>query len=113
MTLALRFFVLLAVVGVYFSLPESTPIQGGDSSRGGKKMYGLIGKMRAVEGKRDALIGILLQGVNEMPGCLSYIVAKDPADADTIWVTEVWDDKASHKASLALPPVREAITKGK
>ncbi len=25
-----------------------------------------------------------------MPGCLSYIVAKDLADATTIWATEVW-----------------------
>src|SRR5271170_2953308 len=48
-----------------------------------------------------------------MPGCLSYIVAKDPADATTIWVTEVWEDRASHKASLSLPAVREAMAKGK
>jgi quinol monooxygenase YgiN len=75
-------------------------------------MYGLIGKMTAVEGKRDELIAILLQGTKEMPGCLSYIVAKDPADATTIWVTEVWEDQASHKASLSLPAVREAIAKG-
>jgi quinol monooxygenase YgiN len=48
-----------------------------------------------------------------MPGCLSYIVAKDPADTTSIWVTEVWEDKASHEASLALSAVREAIAKGK
>jgi quinol monooxygenase YgiN len=28
-------------------------------------------------------------------------------------VTEVWEDQASHKASLSLPAVREAIAKGK
>lgn len=76
-------------------------------------MYGLIGKMKAAEGQRDALIGILLEGVADMPGCLSYVVAKDPADADAIWVTEIWDSQASHKASLSLPTVREAITRGK
>ena len=37
-----------------------------------------------------------------MPGCLSYVVAEDPTDPDAIWVTEVWKDKASHAASLAL-----------
>jgi quinol monooxygenase YgiN len=48
-----------------------------------------------------------------MPGCLSYIVARDPTDSDAIWVTEVWDNKASHEASLSLPSVRDAITRGK
>ena len=82
-------------------------------SQGEGKMYGLIGKMTAVAGQRDALIAILLEGVSGMPGCLSYVVAKDPADANAIWITEVWDSQASHDASLALPSVREAITRGK
>ena len=76
-------------------------------------MYGLIGKMRAVTGQRDALIAILLEGVSGMPGCLSYVVAQDPADADAIWVTEVWDSQDSHKASLSLPSVKDAISRGK
>jgi quinol monooxygenase YgiN len=72
-------------------------------------MYGLIGKMRAHPGKRDALVEILLRSTGAMPGCLSYIVARDPADADAIWITEVWDNEASHKASLSLPSVQAAI----
>jgi len=76
-------------------------------------MYGLIGKMTAVSGQRDALIALLLESVSEMPGCLSYIVAKDPADANTIWITEVWDSQSSHKASLSLPSVKQAIARGK
>jgi len=76
-------------------------------------MYGLIGKMLAAPGKRDELIKILLDGVSGMPGCLSYIVAKDPADTAAIWVTEVWDRKDSHAASLKLPSVRAAIAKGR
>ena len=76
-------------------------------------MYGLIGKMTAVPGQRDALIAILLDGVGGMPGCLSYVVAKDTTDANAIWITEVWDSQASHKASLALPAVRLAITRAK
>lgn len=76
-------------------------------------MYGLIGKMTAVAGKRDELIAILLEGVSGMPGCLSYVVAKDPADADGIWITEVWDSQESHKASLSLPSVKQAITRGR
>jgi quinol monooxygenase YgiN len=45
-------------------------------------MYGLIGKIHAVPGQRDALATILLEGTQGMPGCLSYVVAADPIDAD-------------------------------
>ena len=76
-------------------------------------MYGIIGKMKTVAGQRDALISILLEGVSSMPGCLSYVVAQDPADADAVWVTEVWDSQASHKASLSFPTVKDAISRGK
>jgi quinol monooxygenase YgiN len=76
-------------------------------------MFGLIGRMRAVAGKRDELIGILLSGTGSMPGCLSYVIARDPADADALWVTEVWTDEASHKASLSLPEVQAAIARGR
>jgi quinol monooxygenase YgiN len=75
-------------------------------------MYGLIGKMTAVAGERDALVAILLEGTGAMPGCLSYVVATDPADADGLWITEVWDSQASHQASLALPSVQAAIKEG-
>ena len=76
-------------------------------------MYGLIGKMRCTPGNRDQLASILLGGTTAMPGCLSYIVANDPTDDDALWITEVWDSAASHRASLALPDVQQAIAKGR
>jgi quinol monooxygenase YgiN len=76
-------------------------------------MYGLIGKMRAQPGQRDALIAILLEGTGNMPGCLSYGIPKDKADADAIWITDTWDSQARHKASLSLPSVQAAIAKGR
>ncbi len=76
-------------------------------------MYGLIGKIKATTGQRDVLIAILLQGVNELPGCLSYVVAQDPVEEDAIWVTEVWVSKESHQASLSLPSVQQAIARGR
>ena len=76
-------------------------------------MYGLIGKMVATPGNRDALAGIILGGTDAMPGCLSYVVAKDPRDGDALWITEVWDSADSHKASLSLPGVKEAISKAR
>lgn len=76
-------------------------------------MYGLIGRFVAVDGRRDELAAILLDGTGSMPGCLSYVVATDPADGNALWVTEVWRDEASHRASLALPSVRSAIARGR
>ncbi|MCC6261455.1 MAG: antibiotic biosynthesis monooxygenase, partial [Anaerolineales bacterium] len=34
-------------------------------------------------------------------------------DEDSIWITEVWDSAESHRASLALPSVQQAIARGK
>ena len=76
-------------------------------------MYGLIGKMRSTPGQRDALLAIQLEGTDAMPGCLSYVIARDPADPDAIWITEVWTDAASHKASLSLASVQQAIAKAR
>ena len=76
-------------------------------------MYGLIGKMKCTPGQRDTLIAILLEGVSGMPGCLSYVVAKDPTDPDAIWITEAWESQARHTASLSLPSVQAAITKAR
>ena len=76
-------------------------------------MYGLIGKMTAVSGQRDTLANAMLEGTTAMPGCLSYIIAHDPAEPDALWITEVWDNKESHAASLTLPAVKTAIAKGR
>ena len=76
-------------------------------------MYGLIGKLLAVPGRRDELVEILNAGSADMPGCLSYVVARDRKDGDAIWVTEVWETEAHHRASLQLPSVQEAIERGR
>lgn len=75
-------------------------------------MYGLIGKMLVVPGQREALTDILLEGACDMPGCLSYIIARDPQDGDGIWITEVWQSRQLHESSLELPSVKAAIAKG-
>lgn len=69
--------------------------------------------MTAVTGQRDALAAILLDATGAMPGCLSYVIAADPADPDALWITEVWDNAASHKASLGLAAVQAAIARAK
>jgi quinol monooxygenase YgiN len=98
------------------ALASSLPGCGGIASltsKGHIAMYGLIGKMKATAGQRDALIALLLKDVGDMPGCLNYIVARDPKDADAIWISEVWDSADSHRASLSLPRVRAAIERAK
>lgn len=73
-------------------------------------MYGLIGRMIAVEGRREELMAILKESVGgAMPGCQSYVVARCAQHPDGIWVTEVWDSAESHKASLQLQQVQDSI----
>ena len=63
--------------------------------------------------KGDEMIQILKESAADMPGCLSYVVAKDAAEENIIWVTEVWESMSSHDAALSLPAVKKAIPRGK
>ena len=76
-------------------------------------MHGVIAKISAVAGQRDALADILIEGTASMPGCISYLVAADATEPDAPWVTEVWESQSSHRASLQLPAVLAAIAKGR
>jgi quinol monooxygenase YgiN len=78
-----------------------------------EELYGLVGELKAVPGKRAELVGYLLDGTGAMPGNLAYIVAEDLSDPDSIWITEVWRSKADHANSLALPAVRETIARAR
>lgn len=69
--------------------------------------------MLAVNGKREELLAIMTDGNAPMPGCLSYVIARDPASEDGIWISEVWDSKANHTASLQLPHVQATIARAR
>ena len=75
-------------------------------------MYGLIGKIVAVPGKRTELTAILA-GMEAMAGCLNYVVAEDSSDTDAVWVTEVWETSEDHAASLRMQSVQAAIAQGR
>ena len=75
-------------------------------------MYGLIAHINIVDGKRDELVDILRKGTASMPGCQNYVIACDPNNPNAIWITEIWDTKESHAASLNLPQVQSAISQG-
>ena len=59
--------------------------------------FGVYGRMTALPGRRDALIerfaDLLRIGV---PGLESFSVTAALDDADTIWVTQIWTDRAAH-----------------
>jgi len=95
----------------YLSAVALTPVLAGSQEARG--MWGMIVKITLLPGKRDEMVEILQESAADMPGCLSYVVAKDVGDENTIWVTEVWDSMASHDASLSLPAVKNAIPRSK
>ena len=111
MTINRRHFVMAS--GAAFALGATLGTTSATANKGGTTMFGLIGKFTAKAGTRDELGSILLEGIGGMPGCLSYIVATDPADENTLWITEVWDTRDSHEASLKLPSVQDAIKRGR
>jgi len=111
MTIRRRAFLAVTSAASVVSVLSGWTLAHADTQ--GATMYGLIGKVTAVTGQRDALAAALLEGTAAMPGCLSYVIANDPADPESLWITEVWDAQASHQASLQLPEVKAAIAKGR
>ena len=73
--------------------------------------YGYLGSMRTRPGHRDEVVALLVDGASALraAGCDLYVVAVSDTDADMIWVTEVWQGKEQHDASLELPATRAAI----
>lgn len=76
-------------------------------------MYGLIGKITSINGKRNELVNILTAISTQLPNCLSYIVQTDTKNETDIWVSEVWISKEDHAHSLTLEPVLEALKNAK
>jgi len=71
-------------------------------------MYGLITKLTAWPGRRDALALTLLDPQVPRPGCCRYVVAFDPREDNAVWVTEAWISQDAHTAALT-PETRERL----
>lgn len=73
--------------------------------------FGMYNRLVAKPGQRDALTAILMRGVDGLRahGCELYVISHAADDADSVWVTEVWESREAHAASLQLPETREAI----
>lgn len=67
--------------------------------------------MRAQPGRRDDVVKLLLRDQSPLAeiGCRSYLVGTNDEHPDMIYVSEVWDSKDAHAASLQLPAVKAAI----
>jgi quinol monooxygenase YgiN len=57
-------------------------------------------------------VSLLLGGADSRreAGCDLYVVGVSDSDDTTIWVSEVWQTKEHHDASLQLPETRAAIS---
>ncbi|TYA13462.1 antibiotic biosynthesis monooxygenase [Paenibacillus faecis] len=78
--------------------------------------FGMTAKLVAHEGRRDALLGILLEAAQAMKtvdGCELYAINVDDGDPDSIWIMEIWRDADAHAASLNLEATQAVISKGR
>ena len=76
---------------------------------------GVIAKIPCQPGKRaDVAAGLqpMLDHTESESGTLRYVLLEDSADADTLWMYEVYEDQASlesHQASDAMKALGAAI----
>jgi quinol monooxygenase YgiN len=71
-------------------------------------------RFTAQPGRGDELEAILLEaaaGTEADDDCLLYVISRSPADADIVFVTEVWTSREAHDHSLEDEAVRELIAR--
>jgi quinol monooxygenase YgiN len=73
-------------------------------------MFGVCGKMTTQPGRRDEVADLLREGVRaggDESGLIAYSVIASLDEPDTIWLTELWTDKAAHDTTTRSEPVRK------
>lgn len=78
------------------------------------KKYFLHGKLVAKSGQASQLAQILLEAskiVEKEKGCRLYAISTDSNKKNCVWITEIWDSKNDHDASLKNEKTKELITK--
>ena len=74
--------------------------------------YAQIGSFTTEPKDRQALIDILTQAIKiieTLEGCQQYILYKDSENDELTWVSEIWESKEAHAASLTREDVRALI----
>ncbi len=71
----------------------------------------MFGKLTAHPGKREELAKMMLEAdtLNDMEGCIYYILHEAEDEPDVLWITELWESQEAHAASLKNEKVRELI----
>lgn len=67
-------------------------------------MVGRLVTFSARPGEGDALAARLLdvaESVRGTPGCRLYVIGRETADRDRVWVNELWESQADVDAALA------------
>ena len=93
------------------SIAAPQPDKNGDNMS-----FGMQVVMTAIPDKGEELAGLMLQAsklVSTLKGCKFYIVQLSETEQDTVLITEVWDSKEDHQASLAVPAIQELIAKAR
>src|SRR5437588_11907909 len=73
---------------------------------------GRYAKAVAKAGKGEELAQKPLEvarALREAPGCQLYVINRSSADADVVWVTELWQSQEQLDAALQTPEARERI----
>jgi len=75
--------------------------------------YGLLNKLTAKPGKRDEVVGILLESgkLLDDPACLMYMVTEAADDPNAIYVVDLWTSKQRHEKALKTPELRPFVEK--
>ncbi len=76
--------------------------------------YALLNKLTTKPDQRQNVVDILLESgklFDDNPACHLYLVSESAADADVIWVTDLWTDQESHTEALQAPELRPFIEK--
>jgi quinol monooxygenase YgiN len=78
--------------------------------------FGLCGKLVATAGNGDDLANHLLDAASaleDVAGCHLYVVSRDPAEREAVWVVEFWESAEAHRASLELSAVQQLISRAR
>lgn len=72
------------------------------------KMFSVYGRLTALPGRRDELIDLLHEGFRaggDDSGLLAFTINASLDDPDTLWLTQLWADKAAHDTTTRSAPV--------
>ena len=76
-----------------------------------QEMFSVYGRMTALPGRREELVDRLLDGFRAAgtdSGLLAFSINTAPDDPDTVWLTQLWKDRAAHDAVTRSEPVAAA-----